>query len=390
MTANPSVLEDSSWNVTAVGHTDLNGHGDCMHVNVQGNYAYVAHMGDDRVGTSVVDVSDPTRPTVVTQLETPAGTHSHKVQVVGDVLVVNHERNPAEPNATEWSAGLKFFDISDPHRPKEIGFFPTPGKGVHRMTYLEPPYVYLCGSDTGYSDQFLIIIDARDPSRPVEVGRWWFPGMRTGSGEVPSWPSQRRYAHHHANIRGDRAYATWWDAGLVILDIADRSAPRLVSHLEFDPTQSGATHSALPLPGRDILVVTDEAVDDGRAGIFPKRVRVVDISDETKPVVLSTFPIPDGDFADRGGRFGPHNVHEMRPGSYRSAHRVHLTYFNAGLRIIDVTDPEAPVETGFYVPRPAPGNASIQLNDLTVTEDGLIFVTDRAGGGLYILRDEFA
>lgn len=390
MTAHPSALEDASWNITAVGRTDLNGHGDCMHVNVQGDYAYVAHMGGDRVGTSVVDVSDPTRPTVVTQLETPAGTHSHKVQVVDDILVVNHERNPAEPNATRWSAGLKFFDISDPRRPKEIGFFPTPGKGVHRMTYLEPPYIYLCGSDLGYSDQFLIIVDAADPSRPVEVGRWWFPGMRTGSGEVPGWPAGRRYAHHHANIRGDRAYATWWDAGLVILDIADPSAPRLVSHLQFDPTESGATHSALPLPGRDILVVTDEAVNDGREGIFPKRVRVVDISDETNPVVVSMFPIPDGDFADRGGRFGPHNVHEMRPGSYRSANRVHLTYFNAGLRILDVSDPTAPAETGFYVPRPAPGAESIQLNDLTVTEDGLVFVTDRAGGGLYILRDELA
>ncbi|MBO0874824.1 MAG: hypothetical protein J2P19_15665 [Pseudonocardia sp.] len=390
MTAHPSVLEDASWNVTAVGHTDLNGHGDCMHVNVQGNYAYVAHMGGDRVGTSVVDVSDPARPRVVTQVETPAGTHSHKVQVVDDIMVVNHERNPAEPNATEWSAGLKFFDISDPSRPKEIGFFPTPGKGTHRMTYLEPPYIYLSGSDHGYSDQFLIIVDAGDPSRPVEVGRWWLPGMRIGAGEVPGWPRRRRYAHHHANVRGDRAYATWWDAGLVILDIADPSAPRLVSHLRFDPTQSGATHSALPLPGRDILVVTDEAVNHGREGIFPKQVRVVDISDETKPVVVSTFPIPDGNFADQGGRFGPHNVHEMRPGSYRSANRVHLTYFNAGLRILDVTDPRAPIETGFYIPRPAQGAKEIQLNDLTVTEDGLIFVTDRAGGGLYILRDELA
>jgi hypothetical protein len=390
MATSSSVLEDASWNITAVGHTDLNGHGDCMHVNVSGGYAYVAHMGGDRIGTSVVDVSDPTQPTVVAQLETPAGTHSHKVQVVGDFLVVNHERNPAEPDATKWSAGLKFFDISNPRAPREIGFFPTPGKGVHRMTYLEPPYVYLSGSDLGYSDQFLIIADVTEPARPVEVGRWWFPGMRTESGESPAWAPGRRYAHHHANVRGDRAYATWWDAGLVILDIADPSAPTLVSHLPFDPAESGATHSALPLPGRDLLVVTDEAVNDGRTGIYPKRVRVVDISDETQPRVVSKFPIPEGDFADRGGRFGPHNVHEMRPGSYRSANRVHLTYFNAGLRIFDVTDPMAPVETGFYVPRPAEGVKAIQLNDLTVTEDGLIFVTDRSGGGLYILRDDGA
>ncbi|OZM77110.1 hypothetical protein CFP66_37650 [Pseudonocardia sp. MH-G8] len=383
------MLEDDSWNIEAVGHTDLNGHGDCMHVNVQGDYAYVAHMGGDRIGTSVVDVSDAAHPAVVAQLETPPGTHSHKVQVADDVLVVNHERNPAEPDAQEWSAGLAFFDISDPRKPREVGFFPTPGKGTHRMTY-DPPYVYMSGSDRGYSDQFLIIADASDPARPVEVGRWWFPGMRTGAGEEPSWNAGRRYAHHHANLRGDRAYATWWDAGLVILDISDVSAPQLVSHLPFDPAESGATHSALPLPGRDLLVVTDESVDDGCAGIFPKHVRVVDISDEQNPTVLSTFPVPAGDFCGRGGRFGPHNVHEMRPGTYRSPNRVHLTYFNAGLRVIDVSDPAAPAEVGYYVPRPAPGATAIQLNDLTVTEDGLVFVTDRSGGGLYILRDEFA
>jgi hypothetical protein len=390
LSTGPNPLKDESWNIQAVGHTDLNGHGDCMHVNVQGDYAYVAHMGGDRIGTSVVDISDPTRPTVVSQLATPAGTHSHKVQVVDDLLVVNHERNPAEPAAKEWSAGLRLFDISDPGQPKEISFFPTPGKGVHRMTYFEPPYVFMSGSDVGYSDQFLIIADISDPAHPVEVGRWWLAGMRTGAGETPTWTEDRRYAHHHAIARGNRAYATWWDAGLTILDISDITAPALVSHLPFDPAESGATHTALPLPGRDVLIVTDESVDDNCGGIFPKHVRVVDISDEKHPTVVSKFPVPDGDFCSRGGRFGPHNLHEMRPGSYQSANRVHLTYFNAGIRIFDTSDPLAPTEVGYYVPAPAPGARAIQLNDVTVTVDGLIFVTDRSGGGLYILKDEFA
>src|SRR5262245_51998440 len=109
-------MADEAWNIQFVGKTDLNGHGDCMHVNLKGNFASVAHMGESRVGTSVVDVSDPRQPRVVTQLETPVGTHSHKVQIVGDVLLVNYERSMFEPNAPSWQGGLKVFDISKPEQ----------------------------------------------------------------------------------------------------------------------------------------------------------------------------------------------------------------------------------------------------------------------------------
>src|ERR1700736_2802735 len=98
----------AALNMRLVGQTDLNGHGDCMHVNVKDGFAFIGHMGESRVGTSIVDVSNPRQPKVVAQLETPPGTHSHKVQVVGDILLVNYERNAAfEPQATAWQGGLK-------------------------------------------------------------------------------------------------------------------------------------------------------------------------------------------------------------------------------------------------------------------------------------------
>src|SRR5258708_5116005 len=257
----------AALNMRLVGQTNLNDHGDCMHVNVKDGFAYVGHMGQSRVGTSVVDVSDPRNPRVVAQLETPVGTHSHKVQVVGDVLLVNYERSMFEPKAPSWEGGLKVFDISTPSKPRELAFLKMPGKGVHRMTYWEPPYAFMSGSDEGFIDQFLVIVALSEPSRPHEIGRWWFPGQNTGGGEVPSWtpteghggvPGAKRYALHHPLIRGNRAYCGWWDAGLVILDISDKRKPVLVSQLEFGEDVSTATHTALPLPGRDVLVVTDE------------------------------------------------------------------------------------------------------------------------------------
>jgi hypothetical protein len=382
-------------NMRLVGQTDLNGHGDGMHVNVQDGFAYVGHMGESRVGTSVVDVSDPRQPRVVAELETPPGTHSHKVQVVGDVLLVNYERNAAfEPNAPSWQGGLKVFDISRPAQPREIAFLKMPGKGVHRMTYWEPPFAYMSGSDEGFIDQFLVIVDLSDPARPCEVGRWWYPGQNTGAGEVPTWtptqahggaPGAKRYALHHPLIRGDRAYCGWWDAGLVILDISDKRKPALVSQLEFGADVSTATHTALPLPGRDVLVVTDEQLANDCRGL-QTRVRVVDIADERHPKVTAEFPVPVGDFCARGGRFGPHNVHEMRPGTLLDPNTVYVTWFNAGLRVVDVTDAHAPREIAYFIPDPPPGRPSIQFNDVLVTADGLVYVTDRFTGGLYILE----
>jgi hypothetical protein len=393
-TTTPSTHEEA-WNIRLVGHSDLNGHGDCMHVNLKDGFAFVGHMGESRVGTSVVDVSDPTRPRVATQLETPTGTHSHKVQVVGDVLLVNHERSGFEPQARDWRAGLKVYDVSRPAQPREIGFLPTPGKGVHRMTYWEPPYAYISGSDAGYIDQFFIAVDLSDPTQPREVGRWWFPGQHAAGGETPSWvpseghrggfPSTKRYALHHALVRGQRAYCGWWDAGLVILDIANLGKPTLVSQLDFGSDVSHATHTACPVPGRDLVVVTDEEVDFDCTGL-PKQVRMVDIADERNPRVIATFPRPEGDYCARGGRFGPHNVHEMRPGTLVDPNTVYVSYFNAGLRVYDVADARQPREIAAYVPSPPPGRASIQFNDLLVGPDGLIYITDRHTGGLYILE----
>jgi hypothetical protein len=366
-----------------VGQTTLGGHGDCMHVSLHGDVAYVAHMGGDRVGTSVVDISDPTEPRLIRQLMTPPGTHSHKVETLDGLMLVNHERNPSE-KADSWSAGLAIYDISDPSDPRELGFFPVGGKGVHRMTYMDPPYVYLSAGAEGFVDQFLVIVDLSDPENPGEAGRWWLPGMNEGAGEQRTWPEELRYAHHHALIRGDRAYATWWDAGLVILDVADVSNPVAVSHLQFGTDVSRCTHTALPLPGRDLLVVTDESTSPN-CNEVPKRIRVVDISDEANPRVVSTFPVPEGDFCQRGGRFGPHNLHEMRTGTFTSSNVVHVTYFNAGVRVYDVSDPADVREIAFCIPPPAPGAKTIQMNDLMVSASGLVFATDRVAGGLYVL-----
>src|SRR2546429_7013740 len=80
-------------NVSRLGHIDLAGAGQ---VTVSGHHAYVGHIPNkDHLGTSIIDISDPLHPrTVATITLDDHDSHSHKVRVVGDVMIVNHERNP--------------------------------------------------------------------------------------------------------------------------------------------------------------------------------------------------------------------------------------------------------------------------------------------------------
>jgi hypothetical protein len=378
--------------MSVLGHIDLDGKGDGMHINVSNGVAYMGHMGYNDLGTSIIDVSDPGRPRLISQILRPEGTHSHKVQVVGDVLLVNHERNRFEESAPRtWSAGLAVYDVSDPAHPDQIGFYPTPGTGVHRMTWWEGDLVHVAGTDEGYLGRFLHIVDLSDPTRPTEVGRWWYPGQHTAGGEAPDWPEAaepgpgeegRQYALHHALPYGDRVYAGYWDAGLVILDISDTGHPRMVSRLDFGP-ESRNTHTAQRLPGRDIVLVTDEQLT--RWIGVQRHVWVVDVSDETDPRVIARFPVPHGARHDERIRWGPHNLHEMRPGSFVDPDLVYLTYFGGGLRAYDLSDPQDPTEVAYLVPEAPTGRDSIQFNDVTATPDGLVYVSDRHGDGLYIV-----
>jgi hypothetical protein len=365
-----------------VGHSLLNGFGDGMQVLREGDALYVGHFGPSGMGTSILDVSDPARPAVVRQWRAPPGTHTHKVQVAEGLLLINHERFRGGKG---HSAGMAVYSLADPFDPARIGFFEPGGLGVHRMVWTGGRYAYVSATPEGFEDRIWLVVDLIDPERPAEAGRWWWPGQWTGGGEVPEWPPGRRYAAHHALVRDDRAYLGYGDAGMVILDIADVAEPKLVSSVSWTP--GGDTHTCLPLPGEDLVVVTDESVKD-RCQEDTHLIHVVDVSDVTEPRVMSTCPVPDGDFCDRGLRFGPHNLHENRPGSHVSAKLVFATYFNAGVRVYDLEDPLVPAEIAHWVPETPAGQEDVQINDLFVDASGLVYATDRVLGGVYVLAPE--
>jgi hypothetical protein len=368
-----------------VGHSDLGGCGDGMQVLRQGDALYVGHTGPSGMGTSILDVSDPRSPRLVRQWPAPPNTHTHKVQVADGLLLTNEEQFPlggAADDAPEHR-GIAVYRIDDdPFDPQLVGTWHCGGRGAHRLVYTGGRYAHMSATPTGFADRIWVVLDLADPARPEEVARWWWPGQ--GPGEEQSWPEGERFAAHHALFEGDRAYLGYGDGNLVVLDVSEISSPQRIGGVEWDGAE---THTCLPLEGRGLVVCTDEQVRNGPEAPS-RRVRVVDVSDPAAPRVVGVCPEPEGDYAQRGMRFGPHNLHENRPGTYRSDSLVFATYFNAGLRVYDVADPAVPVEVAHWVPETPEGQEAVQSNDLLVEESGLIWVTDRSGAGIHALEPE--
>jgi hypothetical protein len=296
--------------------------------------------------------------------------------------------------------------VSNPAAPRELAYFNTSGgesRGAHYVWFADGQYAYLSSGAADFlpavpprgDDQFLMIVDVRNPRTPKEVGRWWLPGMRRGEPGAPLPRTMTRdgVRMHSAFIspeRPDRLYAGWIDGGIVILDIADKTRPTLVARRTWFPVTPGYIgHSFLPIAERGIAIVTQEANQE-KCADWPKPIWTVDISDERNPREIVQFPYPAGleEFC-KAGRFGAHNIHMNRPKptSARLTQTVVAAFQNAGVRVYSIADPKRPEEIAHFVPSPPPGSADgVLINDVYVDERGLIYAADRVGGGLYILE----
>lgn len=391
-------------NVDAVGYADLDAKPAFkLAIHEAGGkwYLYIAHLWHS--GWTVLDVTDPAQPRQVRFIEGPENTWTIQVQVAEGRMITSLERiapgwggdadKPSDESVLIW-------DLADPEDPQLLGQYRAGGGGTHRNYYDGGRYVHLSLHRPGYKGQFYEIIDIDDPANPTEVSRWWVPGQWEDGGESGAPPFTM--LHGGAYVVGDRAYLPYGAAGFVILDISDITAPRLMSRLPFAPPFNPfvGVHSAVPLPGRDLVVVNSEAIKEDCNEPL-NFTGLVDIADETAPRLISLFPLPvpppdSGfrNFAEVGGRFGPHNQHQHQYQDVllESDRLVFMTYFNAGLRIFDTADPQLPVEVGYFVPPPPterrgplPSKLIAQSEDVVVDARGNIYMSDK-NHGVYILR----
>jgi hypothetical protein len=290
---------------------------------------------------------------------------------------------------------MAVFDISKPAQPRQIGFMPVDGTGLHRIWYTGGRWAYASAMIDGFTDYILVTIDMQDPTKPRVVGKYWLPGMNRAAGEKADWPLARgRYGLHHAVIHDDLAYCAWRDGCLAVVDVKDKANPKLIVHRNWSPPFGGGTHNCLPLPERNLLIVLDEAVLDNMEDGF-KPIWVFDNQVKSNPISIATFPLPsDRDYVAVGGHFGPHNIYENRPEGLRSETLIFSTWQNAGVRVHDISDPLRPVEVGACVP-PAPmklvdprPNRPVVIHsaDVFVDRNGICYCTDWSGAGLYIME----
>ena len=272
-------------------------------------------------------------------------------------------------------AGVELFDVSDPANPRSISFFDRSGphsQGAHLRVvhgWRIHAHQQRCARFYPHIPQgpsVYTMVDVRNPSKPEEVGRWWLPGTRQGD-DVPPPVRHKRldagFRTHNINVypeRPDRAYAAYIDGGIIILDIADKAHPKMISRLDYHPPMTGFTHTVLPLFSRGLLIVTDEATRP-KGEDWPKLTWVVDASEETNPVIIGSLPLPPIEkFAQRTARFGAHNIHENYPAetSFRSDDLIFGAFFSMGVRVYDVSkNPFHPEEVGYYIP-PTPARVA--------------------------------
>jgi hypothetical protein len=398
-------------NMKLLAHHALNGHGGmgegmAMQRARDGRRVlWLAHESAPKNFTAV-DVSDPRTPKVIVQTELPhAQMRSNSLEVSGDLMAVAYQvtRFGLKP------AGFELFDISVPEKPRSLALFDASGphsRGCHALWFVDGSTVHMACGDPELKprnpkdDQVYRIVDVSNPSKPTAAGRWHLPGTMEGDDA----PAPERLAPafdagfraHNTNVypqRPDRCYLGYLDGGIFVLDISDRSRPKVISRWMNSPPYNGFSHTVLPLFSRELLVVTDESIQDDGAD-WPKLVWLLDARDERNLVSIGTLPVSGvKPLLHNGGRCGAHNVHENPPGpgAWRSEDIVLGTFFNAGVRAYDVRDPLAPREVAYFVPPKPEGSpvATAQVNDVFVDDRGIVFAVDRHAGGLYALEAGF-
>ncbi len=314
--ARSALGQATASNVELVGYSDLGGRGLNAAVWGHRNFAYVGSWGRrgggetplcPGLGVQVVDIADPSRPTVVGSVAQRGGTSAEDVTVVavegprfsGDVLAAGIQRC-----SNEGIGGLSLWDVTDPRQPTELSFFDTgrAAAGVHELSLVQQDDRTLALLAVPFSESTdpaelgdLRIVDVTDPRAPVQLSSWGLNrqlgiGPRSGLGR-----DSQNYAHSvRPSADGRLAYVSYWDAGVVILDISDPVAPRALGRTSFEAGDEGNAHSTALAGGGRVLVQADEDTFVRGEAIAVSGVPGADLLDAAYGAFLPLAPAGEG------------------------------------------------------------------------------------------------
>ena len=400
-----------TWNFKLLSHNLLGGFGgmgEGMSVQIAPDgrrIIWLAHESAPKNFTAV-DVSDPRKPKVVCQTDLPQShMRSNSLETCGNIMAVAYQtqKKGLQP------AGMELFDISKPENPKSIGFYDCSGehsRGVHQLWFCDGEYVHMASSSPDFvpthpqDDQFYRCIDVRNPSKPVEVGRWHMPGTKQGDNvpPPPRHPLDKGYRAHNCNVypqRPDRCYLAYIDGGMHVLDISDKanSEENLVldqpaALLRLHAHRGAAVRPRTDAGDRGVHREQRQGLAEARFGSSTPATKRT--SCRSRPArCRTTRPMR------RARRFGAHNIHENvpLPTCWQSDQVVLGTFFNGGLQglrhlqsVPARGDPDLSCRLLQVTGAPT---GTTQINDVFVDEREVVYCVDRHLGGLYCLEMDF-
>jgi hypothetical protein len=355
-------------------------------VHPDGKHAYLGSGSGGDV-LYAIDISDPAKPVVTDSVI----TNTRRVNDVmstpdGKFIVFTRE------GASDRKNGIVIASTEDPAHPKVISEFKeTVTAGVHSaFVYRQEKYgthVYLTNDGIGA----LHIVDINDPYHPKEVAVW--KTERPDAGRTL----------HDIDVQNGMLYASYWNDGLVILDIGNGlkggspSNPQLVSQFKYDLNALYRDVEAAGGPGfirgthtawrhKNYVFIADEVfpasgvkgAKDAAAGRAYGRLQVVDISDITKPKSVAWYEPEYG---------GVHNI-------WIAGDTLYMGAYNAGFRTFDISgelrgDLRAQGREMVHV-NTADMDGFVKNAAMTwgvVVRDGLAYVNDMYNG-LWVIRME--
>jgi len=380
-------------------------------------------------GTSILDVTDPAQPKYLHHIAGEPGEYeaggAQMVRVCAGSTLPKADKSKFYLLRTFGNSAHEIWDVTDPAKPALITRI-AGLKGTHKSWWeCDTGIAYLVSGAPGWrANRMTQVYDLSDPAHPVKVRDFGLPGQEPGSsGPVPT-------VLHGMISLGPQANRIYFGYGTNkggIVQIVDRqkllSGPKeptpenlrypVVGQLDLSPLIGAHTTfplGAMPIPefaqdkeasARNMIMVVDEALKNECREEARQMVWFVDATVESKPMVVSHYTVPEasGHFCERGGRFGAHSSNEsMAPVFYKKL--VFVTWFNAGVRALDIRDPYAPREVGFFVPAITAATdrrcikvdgkdrckVAIQSNNVETDDRGYIYVVDRANTGLHILE----
>ena len=253
------------------------------------------------------DITDPASP-VITDSVAFDGRRVNDVKINGDasLAVVTSE------NASNRRNGITVLDLADPAHPVRVSHFTEGLTGGIHNTWVEGSLVYAIN----YGTRDLRIIDISDPANPHLAGQWGLP-------------NDDRFLHD-VTIADGLAYLSYWDDGLVILDVGNgikggtATDPRMVSQYRYSyrlgSEAFGNTHHAIRYG--DYVFVGDEIFGCAECINGPRGyVHVIDVSDIEHPHEVAHYRVPEA---------GAHNM-------WAEDGLLYIGYYQAGLRVVDIS-----------------------------------------------------